>query len=84
MKQRNNTGGLEEILSKITDWCFGHIHFAGEAERGEISPRSSRRQNMYSFFAIRGEWGKFHTGLGKLANKDSEFEFQSVYAYTKQ
>ena len=41
---------------------------------------SSRHQNMYAFFAIRGGWGKFRPGLGKLAKRDSEFEFQSVYA----
>ena len=46
----------------------------------KFRPGSSRHQNMYTFFAIRGGWGKFGPGLGKLANRDSEFEFQSVYA----
>ena len=39
---------------------------------------------MSTFFAVRGGWGKFRPGLGKLANRDNEFEFQSVYAYDTQ
>ena len=47
---------------------------------GKLRPGSSRHQNIYTFFAIQGGRGKFRPGLAKLANRDSEFECQSVHA----
>ena len=59
--------GVSYILQKRRSW-------------GNFRLGSSRHQNMYTFFAIRGGWRKFCLGLGKLARRDSEFEVQSVYA----
>ena len=47
---------------------------------GEISPRVIKTSKYVYLWCYPGGWGKFCLGLGKLANRDGEFEFQSVYA----
>ena len=80
-KYTTGGGGLEEISPRITDMCCFKLYILQNRQSwAKFRPGSSRHQNMYIFFAIRGGWGKFRPGPAKLGNRDSEFEFQSVYA----
>ena len=48
--------------------------------RGEILPRVIKTSKYVYHFCYPGGLGEISPRSGKLANRDSEFEFQSVYA----